>query len=230
MAPEGTEPAIREAVRAGAEMIELDVRMTRDGRLVIFHDARLERTTDGRGVLARQTYRRLMRLDAGSWFHPRFASARILSVSQALARVPRRLGVILETKLPHPPPAYLRRLERILARSQPRERIMVSSFYGRVLAGLRAGGVERALICDRRVEASLRDATRLGCHGWHLHARLVTPAWVRRAHEAGMNLYVWTVDDERQARRLARWGVDGLFTNDPATLRLRLREQSCANE
>src|SRR3990167_3043170 len=81
VAPESTRAAINAEVRAGAAMIELDVQMTRDGRLVVFHDDRLERTTNGSGRLRATTYARLARLDAGTWFDPRFAGERILLAS-----------------------------------------------------------------------------------------------------------------------------------------------------
>ena len=70
-------------------MIELDVQMTRDGRLIIFHDDRVERTTNGAGRVRRMRYAELARLDAGSWFARRFAHERILLVSQALRLLPR---------------------------------------------------------------------------------------------------------------------------------------------
>src|SRR3989338_9017514 len=98
VAPEGTRAAIREAIRAGADMVELDVQMTRDGRLVIFHDERLERTTNGHGVLRRARFADVARLDAGGWFHPRFSGERVLLVSQALRLIPPRIGVNLELK------------------------------------------------------------------------------------------------------------------------------------
>ncbi len=87
VAPEGTAVAIRQALALRAEMIELDVQLTRDRRLVIFHDERLERTTDGRGRVAAWSFRELGRLDHGSWFGPEFSGERILLVSQALRMI-----------------------------------------------------------------------------------------------------------------------------------------------
>src|SRR3989338_5919615 len=98
VAPESTRAAIREAIRAGARMIELDVQMTRDGRLVIFHDDQLERTTNGSGRLRTMRYAQVAQLDARSWFHRRFAGERILTVSQAIRLMPQRMRINLELK------------------------------------------------------------------------------------------------------------------------------------
>lgn len=221
-APEGTRAAVEGAVRASADRIELDVRLTRDRRLVIVHDERLERTTNGRGTVEATTHARLVRLDAGSWFHARFAGARILLVSQALALIPQRIGVILELK-PTRRAAILRRgLLRIVARSRMARRLVVSSSEPSLLDGLRKSGLARALVCSCRPLASLRQARDLGCREWHPHEALLSKRLIQRAHAAGLSVHAWTVDTAARARGLGAWGVDGIFTNDPAGLRASL--------
>jgi len=217
-APEGTRAAIRAAARAGAHMVELDVQMTRDGRLVVFHDDRLERTTNGTGLVRAARYRALARLDAGSWFHPRFAGERILLVSQALHLAPRRMRVNLELKRSTRRPALLRRLRRAMRRARASRRVLLSSFDPALLRPLRSLRLSRALLCRTQPDRSLRRAIRLRCDAWHPLHTLVTPARIARAHAGGLRVHAWTVDEPARARRLARWGVDGLFTNDPARL------------
>jgi len=218
VAPEGTAAAIQEAVRAGADMIELDVQVTRDGRLVVFHDDRLERTTNGTGRVSRARYAQLARLDAGSWFHPRFAGERILLVSEALRLVPKRMEVNLELKRTPRRRILLRELRRMLRRARVGRRLLLSSFDPRVLRPLRRVGLRLALICRDDADRSLRRAVRLGCLAWHPAHRLVTARRVAAAHAAGLRDYAWAVDDRRRAHALIRMGVDGLFTNDPAHL------------
>ena len=175
VAPEGTRAALREAARAGAHMVELDVQMTRDGRLVVFHDDRLERTTNGTGRVRATRYRALARLDAGSWFHPRFAGERILLVSQALRLVPRRLRVNLELKRTTRRAALLRRLVRVIRRARAGRRVLLSSFDSSLLRPLRSQRLALALLCRAQPDRSLREAIRLRCEAWHpLHA-LATP-------------------------------------------------------
>ncbi len=219
VAPEGTRAAIREAVRAGADAIELDVQMTRDRRLVIFHDVRLERTTNGRGRLADTLYPPLARLDAGSWLDRQFAGEGILLVSQAIRLIPPRMRINLELKRTARPRALTHHLLRVLRRTGVRPRLLLSSFHPELLVVFARRGLAVGLICRREPDHALQRAVRLGCVSWHPEQSLVTRRRIARAHRAGLRVYTWTVDDHQRARELARWGIDGLFTNDPRSLR-----------
>lgn len=218
VAPEGTRAAIRGAIRAKAEMIELDIQMTRDGRLVVFHDGRLERTTNGSGRLRTMRYAEVAQLDAGSWFHRRFTGERVLLVSQAIRLIPPRMRINLELKRASQRQALLRRFVRTVRWTRSARRILVSSFDTALLEPL-CRRVACALLCRRRPERSLQQAVRLGCAAWHPHVSLATPARIRRAHRAGLQVNVWVVDDPATARRLIQWGADGIVTNDPGRLR-----------
>ncbi len=218
-APESTAAAIRLALAQRADMIELDVQMTRDGRLVIFHDDMLDRTTDGHGPVSDHWYRDLARLDAGSWFGRGFAGERVLLVSQALRRAaPCRVN--LELKPTSRAAQLLARMARLLARSGARTRVLVSSFDPALVSGLRRRNARAAtaLLCHERWPAALRQARRLGCAAIHPHRSLVSAARVRQAHAAGLRVHAWTTDDRREAARLAAAGVDGIVTNHPARL------------
>ena len=217
VAPESTRAAILAAARAGASMVELDVQMTRDGRLVVFHDENVRRTTDGRGRVRAMPYARLARLDAGAWFHPRFAGERILLVSQVFRLVPTTMRINLELKPTRARRLLIRRLRRLLRRRDMR-RLLISSFDPSLLRLLAPARLPLALICRRNPKRSLRQAVRLGCAAWHPFHALVTPRRVAQVHAAGLAVHAWTVDRAAAARRLRRCGVDGLFTNDPARL------------
>lgn len=90
-APENTLPAFESAVRKGVHMIEFDVRRTRDGELIILHDARVDRTTDGSGLVSEMTFAEVRALDAGSWFDPAFADTRIPTLRETLEAIPREI-------------------------------------------------------------------------------------------------------------------------------------------
>ena len=217
VAPESTRAAIRAAVRLGADAVELDVQLTQDGRLVVYHDERLERTTDGAGRLRDTKFSALARLDAGRWFGPRFAGERVLLASQALRLIPRRMGVNLELKRTDRRERLMRPLLRLLARVR-HPGILLSSFDPRLLQLARRSGCPLGLITRHQPDRALSQAIRLRCASWHPFHRLVTARRVRRAHAAGLRVHAWTVDDPGRARRLVRLGVDGLFTNNPARL------------
>jgi glycerophosphoryl diester phosphodiesterase len=86
VAPEHTIPAYEAALDAGADVLELDVHLSADDQLVVIHDQRLDRTTDGHGLVRAHTLRQLKRLDAGRWFGPAFAGQRIQTLSEVLER------------------------------------------------------------------------------------------------------------------------------------------------
>jgi glycerophosphoryl diester phosphodiesterase len=224
-APESTEAAIRLAFRMGADAVELDVQVTADHRLIIFHDTRLDRTTNGHGWLRRHRYAQLARLDAGAWFAPRFAGQRILLVEQALRMsAPHRLN--LELKATTQPQGLIAGMARLLRHAAVRARVLVSSFDASLLARLRQAqpDVALALLCRARTPwpSALTRAVRLGCTAFHPHVSVVTPTLITRTRAAGLRLHVWTVDEPRTARRLAQWGVQGLFTNTPDRIRKAL--------
>lgn len=218
-APESTRAALLAAVKAKADGVEFDVQMTKDNQLVVFHDDRLERTTNGRGRLSGKTYRALSRLDSGIWFGKRFCCERILLASEAVKLLPERAVINVELKRTRHRAALIRRVLRMLNRVPSPERLVVSSFDQKLLAPLARSPFACALIASRQPDISLRRAIRLGCQGWHPNVAIVTRLRIRKAHAAGLKVRVWTVDDPSCARRLMRWGADGIFTNDPKRLR-----------
>lgn len=220
-APESTAAAIRLAFRQQADMVELDVQLTRDGRVVIFHDDRLERTSTGHGRLGRFRYRDLRRLDVGSWWAPRFAGERILLASEALTMCLPSCGVNLELKRTSQARALIQRVVRCLRRSGTQRRVLLSSFDHSLLTRLKtaAPGVARALLCARGPRHALRRAVALGCAALHPHHSITTSALIRDAHRHGLRVHVWTVDRLDVARRLIRMGVDGIVTNVPGKMR-----------
>lgn len=219
MAPESTTAAIVAAWAAGADAVELDVQMTRDGRLVIFHDERLERTTTGHGRVVASRASTLFQLDAGTWFQPRFARERVLLLSQALRLIPRSKRVNLELKPTRHRSALLRHVLRVIRHTSIAHRLLISSFDARLLKPLQSSFLARALICRTQPDRSLREAIRLGCVAWHPFHPLAIRSRIAQAHAAGLRVHVWTCDDPQQARRLIARGVDGIFTNNPARLR-----------
>ena len=225
-APESTRAAIRRAVALGVEAIELDVQLTQDRRLVIFHDKRLDRTTNGRGVLARSRYAELARLDCGSWFAPRFSGERIPLMSQVLQLVPPTCLLNLELKRTTQKDRLIRQVVRCLQWTGSIRRVLVSSFDGSLLGRLKRAQprIARAFLCARQPFQAVRVACALGCVAIHPQASLITAEVVERAHARGLRVHVWTVDRIDEARRLLCLGVDGPFTNVPARM-LMLRRR-----
>jgi glycerophosphoryl diester phosphodiesterase len=227
--PENTFPAFEAAIEAGADAVELDVRMSRDGQAVVIHDASVDRTTGGRGLVRDQSVRELktyrMRSSSGE-------RAEIPTLVEALTVLSGRVAVDVEIKnLPGEPdhePDRERAVEATL------RELDVSGFVGAVLiSSFNPRSISRARDLDGRVPTGLlvldamptADALALVREGGHQWVLPSAPAVLRsgrslvsRAHAGGVRLGTWIVDDPGIAADLASWGVDAVATNDPRTI------------
>ena len=237
LAPENTLPSFELAIAAGADMVELDYRLSQDGVPVVIHDAELDRTTDARQrwgcrhvrVDAR-TAREIQGLDAGSWFAARFAGAKVPSLSEALGRLGRRAVPLIEHKAGGAAACveWLRErrlLNRVIVQSFDWQ--YLSDFHERepeqVLGALgpayRLPGGNRALRISRKLNRGWLDrAAQTGARilVWN---RQVGKEAVRLAHERGLKVWAYTINDPRLAHRLLDAGVDGIITNNPPLIR-----------
>lgn len=237
-APENTFAAFEEAVRVGVDAVELDVHLSADGVPVVIHDATVERTTDGRGAVASHTCARLRRLDAGSWFSPRYRGERIPTLDETLDWAGGRTGLNVELKAeataggtrsrgagpgagPQAAPgleALVRAVALSLRRARFGELLILSSFDARALVLTRAvlPKVRLGLLVSRSTRGLARLHRRVGLYALHPHRRLAKPRVILGAHARGLALLVWPVNDLALMRRLKDRGADGLMSDDPA--------------
>lgn len=216
-APENTLAAFSLAEQQGADGIELDVQLSRDGVPVILHDERLERTSNGRGRVDRVAWRELRDLDVGSWFAPEFSAERLPSLADVLSWADDRLQLNLEVKDSSAARALLG-----LLRDFPRARVLVSSFDHRLLAALRyaAPRLPLGFLNDRRFwRRSLQRAVAARALSFHPRAEHVSLPMLAACREQRLAVYPWTVDSVSFATRLRRLGVNGVFSNRPGALR-----------
>jgi len=219
-APENTLAAFRLAEQQEAEGIELDVQLCHDGVPVILHDETLDRTSNGRGPVARVALADLARLDAGSWFGSEFAGEPLPTLATVLDWAGTRIRLNLEIKDAAAGSALLD-----LLRNYPRARVLVSSFNHRLLEQLRREDPDLPLgfLLDSRFwRRSLARAMASRATSLHPRADQVSRPLIRACHAAGLRVYVWTVDRLDLARKLQRMGVDGVFSNHPGRLRREL--------
>lgn len=228
-APENTASSLRAGLDAGADAIEIDVGLSADGRAVVLHDASLDRTTDGRGAVDRRSWNDLERLDAGSWFAPRFRGEPLLDLDGALAIVRPRTPIVVEIKGQESDPGRVTDRDRRLAaevvealrRTGGLEGASVSSSHWGLIEDLRdrEGGLDLALTLrwsERR--DPLLWARRTRASALHANRRLCSPAFLSRAGDAGLTVIAYTVNRTAEARALVAAGADGIFTDDPARL------------
>ncbi|MCA0251226.1 MAG: glycerophosphodiester phosphodiesterase [Actinobacteria bacterium] len=228
-APENTLPAFELALDQGAEGVEFDVQLSRDGALVVIHDETLDRTTDGTGRVVGHALAELRALDA-SGGDADYAGVRIPTLDEVLALLaPQRLRINIELKNSvEPYPGLEEKVLASVAEHGLADRVVLSSFADASVRRLRelAPEIELAMLYTRPEARPWRRATLLGAQGFHPPARLV-PArlWVRLAHAAGMAVRPWIVNNPAQLATMFRWQVDAVFTDTP-DVALALRSAS----
>jgi glycerophosphoryl diester phosphodiesterase len=217
MYPENTLRAFMAAADAGAEMCEFDVRMTRDGEIVVIHDATVNRTTNGRGRVAAMDAEEVRRLDAGIRFGAEFAGERIPTLAEVARALKGRCGMDVELKAS----GLESRVCDILQQHGAIESSIVSSFDWEQLKMVSTAEprIRIAPLADKHPAALLEAARAMGAFAIAPRFDMVDTAVCQEAHRSGLAVYTWTVDDPPAIRRLAAAGVDGIMTNDPRTLR-----------
>jgi glycerophosphoryl diester phosphodiesterase len=231
LGPENTVAAFERGLAAGADGLELDVHLSSDGIIVVCHDATLDRTTDATGRLDRYTAAELSRVDAGyRWvdgsgrFPFRGCGVGVPTLRDVLRRFP-DVPVIIEMKVDRAD------MGRAVAAD-----VVAASAVDRVCAagdGSRAMRAAREALPALATSASRRDVRLALYRSWahwpvrRTHyggyqvpetsgmTRVVSPTFIRHAHEAGLDVQVWTVDEAKDMERLLEWGADGLISNRP---------------
>ena len=225
--PENTIPAFDHGLALGADGLEFDVHLSRDGVVVVHHDKTLDRTTTGHGPLAALTADELARVDAAKlWKEFAGQGIGIPALRDVLGRY-RDVPILIELKLNDPALAH-KTIDEVRS-ADAVDRVALGSFGTRVLRAARAYE-------PRILTGSSREETRLALYrSWCRlpvrrppyaayqvpelagTTRVVSPRFVRDAHDAGCAVQVWTVDEEADMRRLLGWGVDGIISDRPDT-------------
>ncbi|MCL6609799.1 MAG: glycerophosphoryl diester phosphodiesterase, partial [Geminicoccaceae bacterium] len=197
-APENTLAAFRSAREAGAAMVELDARLARDGVLVVIHDSTLDRTTDGHGRVIETDSAEIRRLDAGSWFDPRFRGERVPTLEEALALLA-RLGLAVNVELKADPGEERRtgaEAARLVERVWPADGppVLISSFEEDALAAARREAPElpRGLLRERAGPDWREAMERLACTTLHLGSHHVDEASLRKLYHEAVPVLVYT--------------------------------------
>jgi glycerophosphoryl diester phosphodiesterase len=226
--PEQTTASFQAAIDRGAEMIEADGQLSSDGQLVLMHDVTVDRTTNGSGRVADLSWDELSRLDAGSWFHPRYTGLGIPLATELVELAGSAgVGLCLEAKgaTPDETARVAVRLAQLVRDRDALSWAFVASFDHHALIEAKRAVPDLLLAPERlpslgpqAVEESLRQATALGApvlqHRWEV----LTAELVETLHGAGVAVWAWLTNDERSARVAIALGADGLFADDISVL------------
>lgn len=223
-APENTLAAFSLAMELGADGIELDVQLSKDGEVVVIHDFVLETTTDGRGAVREHTLDELKALDAGGRFGPEFAGQRIPTLQEVAETVGHALLLNVELKTASWRDEGLEEaVGRIIADYGLEERVVVSSFNPLAVNRMRRlqPALARGLLYAPDSPWFLRRPWFrhfLDLDALHPHYSMVDEGFMRWAREKGYHVNVWTADEAGDLRRLVQLGVDVIITNRPERL------------
>lgn len=220
-APENTLAAFALAGHLGAPAIEFDVKLSRDGHVVVIHDPTVDRTTDGHGRVHEMTLADLRALDAGAKFSAECRGERIPTLDEVFEMTSKKLFMNVElTNYATPFDGLVDAVAGLVKRHGTGKRVMFSSFSPANL--FRAW---RLLPDAPRGQLSLPGASGawqraagslIPVQAEHPFYADVTARTVGRAHARGRRVHVWTVNDPAEMRRLFALGADGIFTDDPA--------------
>ncbi len=237
LAPENTLAAFKRAVDDGAEGIEFDVRLAKDGVAVVFHDSTLTRTARRDGRLANYTSTELRLLDVGSWFNrhdprladPAFEKEIVPTVAETLEFLKDFHGLIyIELKCRDDEVEALSRAVCDAIRDSPLiGRIIIKSFKLQVLPRVKAlcPGIKTAALFAPKIMNILRKekhlvmiAEEFGADEISLHFTLATRKLMKKAESRNLRVTIWTADSPRWIKRALRLGFNAIITNDPARL------------
>ncbi|KKD02733.1 glycerophosphodiester phosphodiesterase [Streptomyces sp. WM6386] len=238
-APENTLAAVDKAAELGIRWVENDVQRTQDGELVVLHDDNLRRTTDVEEVFPDRapwkvkdfTAAEIARLDAGSWFGPAYAGARVPTLEQYVHRVDRNhQKLLLEIKNPELYPGIEQQTLKVLANEnwldqQHRSQLIVQSFSAdtvrtvhKLKPDVKTGLLGTPKVADLTVYAQFTDQINPS-HSTISTGYVSAVQAFTGAHGKPLEVFAWTVNDAATARRVARYGVDGIITNTPDVVR-----------
>lgn len=214
-APENTLYALERAVHLGADMAEIDVQQTADGRLVLFHDETLERTSSGSGRLGDRTLTELRALDAGAWFSPHHAGQKIPTLAEAMALARGRLALNIELKVDGPAAGFLAQLKTTIADQNFADHCVVTSFDHALIDELISGAPDFATGYIIGREGVPADVFRAKVDLLSLEKSLIDASALEFAVAGGQAVHAWTVNDTAEMSRLIALGVGGVITNYP---------------
>ncbi|MGD1046749.1 MAG: glycerophosphodiester phosphodiesterase family protein [Bacteroidota bacterium] len=223
-APENTLASFEHAASVpGIDMIELDVRLTRDEEVIVLHDRTLQRTSTGNGPARNYSLEEIRRLDAGSWFHPMFAEQRIPTLAEVFQQVGGRRWVDVEIKsdlLHREPPGLLEeRVLDVVHKCGMDDRVLFSSFNHQLLSNINrlkssaVTGVLFDFLHDFGRSPS-KLAERVGAKVFKCATRELNRHMLTDAHNHDIAVYVYTLNSVKGAQRMLSYGVDGILSNN----------------
>lgn len=228
-APACTMEAIRQAVDLGVDMIELDVRLSKDGVPVIIHNDTVDETTDGKGPVSSFTLSELKELDAGSWKDSKYKRERIPTLDEVLEYAKDRVNLSLDLK----DEAVIPKMVKTIQETDMIDEVVICGCYEsqarkiceieqRLVVLLNVDSeLEKLAVAEDQsefIQQYIRRACNAKLAALNVSYKYVTSELIRRAHLRTLPVWAWTVDNEADMIRLIQMGVDAIYSNWPERL------------
>ena len=217
LAPENTLASVRKAIELGADYCEIDVQLTKDGEVVLLHDSYLKRTAGIAGTLSEYTLDELRQFEVGSWFGPNFDGEPIPTLTQVIRTVKGKMLLNIEIKVSREETDIVSKVVDIIHSEGITKKCIVTSF-GR-------SEVEKVKELDPLIKTGFifsqkypPDVFEGNWEALSCNYRVVDADFVAKARENKKKIYVWTVDEKEEMKRLMELQVDGIITNRPQDL------------
>ena len=230
-APENTLAAFELALAQKADGIELDVKLSADGHVVVIHDPTVDRTTGAHGRVKDISLAELRSLGAGSFLSENFSSEKIPTLEEVFEAMGKRIFINVElTNYNSPRDQLVESVCMLVKKFNLQKHVMFSSFFASNLskAGSYLPDVPRGLLALNGIPGAWARSFGYAFGKYqalHPYLKDVTPEQVQRVHRLKGRVHVWTVNKAEDMRQLFHWGVDAIFTDDPQ-LAVQVREES----
>ncbi|MGD9930561.1 MAG: glycerophosphodiester phosphodiesterase [Mangrovibacterium sp.] len=223
LAPENTVASAILAWELGADAVEIDVHLSKDGRVMVCHDKNTKRTTGVDLKISATAADELRKLDVGSWKGSQFASEKLPVVEEILETVPAGKKLVIEIKCGS---NILPALKKAVDESGKANQVVFISFGWKTIRDTKKAFPQNDCYwlsgSSHGLERKMKQAAAVGLDGVNLQHHLLDEKVVNDATRLGLGLLTWTVDDPQEARRLIALGVKGITTNRPAWLKQQM--------
>ena len=224
-APENTLAALELAWRDGATLAEIDVRLSRDGHVVLMHDRAVDRTTNGRGPIEAMTLEEIRALDAGGWFGPAFRGERVPTLRDVITWARGKLVLLVELKnYPYREAPLTERTVALIDETDSAEYVVPAGFDHVVLRDIkrRRPGWAVEMIYNARLADPAGAARATGAALVSLEPQFALPDDIAQLHAADVAALT-TLERPEDATRLLSWGLDALESEDPGMVAAAIR-------
>ena len=231
-APEHTIAAYKLGQQLKGDYIEIDLQMTKDGHLLAMHDETVNRTTNGKGLVKEHTLEEMKQLNVGSFFNEKypnlakkeFENAKVPKLKEIIEMFGHNANYYIETKSPDEYPGMEEKLLEIIKYYQISDKVIIQSFSEESLQKIHSLNSNIPLVQLLSYQKSVQlneleiEKYKTYCIGLGMNYKYIDSAYVKKIKKHGLEVHPFTVDNEKDMKKLLSWGVDGMFTNYPDRL------------